>query len=57
VPDGKVLECIECGTVAVATAVGWRAYRIDNPDEGDPPELAFYCPVCAEREFGADAEE
>ena len=31
----------------------WRAYRIDDPSEGELPALAFYCPVCAEREFGS----
>ncbi len=25
----------------------------DNVDEGDEPELAFYCPWCAAAEFGA----
>jgi hypothetical protein len=25
----------------------WRAYLTDD----EPPELAFYCPSCAEREF------
>jgi hypothetical protein len=28
----------------------WRAYLTDD----EPPELAFYCPGCAEREFGDD---
>jgi hypothetical protein len=28
----------------------WKAYLTD----GHPLELAFYCPVCAEREFGDD---
>jgi hypothetical protein len=32
-------------------AVGWRAYRV-NVEEGDEPAVAFYCPACAEREFG-----
>ena len=26
----------------------WFAYLTDD----EPPELAFYCPECAEREFG-----
>jgi hypothetical protein len=26
--------------------------RVDLPDEGDEPALAFYCASCAEREFG-----
>jgi len=28
----------------------WSAYLTD----GEPPELAFFCPACAEREFGDD---
>ncbi len=45
------LACIECGAVS---AIGhrWRAYRCDDPDTGEPPELAFYCPICAAAEFG-----
>ena len=31
----------------------WRAYHVgDYLDE--PPELVFYCPECAEREFGVN---
>jgi hypothetical protein len=26
----------------------WQAYLTDD----EPPEVAFYCPHCAEREFG-----
>jgi len=26
----------------------WQALRTDD----EPPELVFYCPACAEREFG-----
>jgi hypothetical protein len=28
----------------------WAAYLNDE----EPPEVAFYCPACAEREFGGD---
>jgi hypothetical protein len=28
----------------------WAAYMTDD----ERPELAFYCPDCAEREFGGD---
>jgi hypothetical protein len=31
----------------------WEAYLAYLPDE-ETPELAFYCPECAEREFGQD---
>ena len=46
------LECVECRAVSGEAALLWRAYRIDDPSEGEPPALAFYCPSCAEREFG-----
>jgi hypothetical protein len=31
----------------------WEAYLADLTDD-EPPELAFYCPDCASREFGGD---
>jgi hypothetical protein len=40
----------ECGLQADERAQGWRAYRGDLAEEGDPPYLVFYCPVCAERQ-------
>jgi predicted RNA-binding Zn-ribbon protein involved in translation (DUF1610 family) len=43
--------CPECGQEAVLQWTGWRAYRVDDPETGKPPALAFYCPNCAEREF------
>jgi ribosomal protein L44E len=46
-----VLQCVECGTRSLS-ATGWRGVRVDLPDEGDEPALAFYCPECAQREFG-----
>jgi hypothetical protein len=46
------LRCAECRTISSSDASGWRGYRTDDPEEGEPPALAFYCPVCAEREFG-----
>jgi hypothetical protein len=56
VPDGlsepKPLRCEECGDQATAGAWGWRGYRIDDPEDGDPPEIGFFCPDCAYREFG-----
>lgn len=48
-----IFGCAECSHVSSAFATGWKAYRVDDPEDGNgPPELAFYCPVCAEREFG-----
>jgi hypothetical protein len=46
------MECVECGVTADDHAEGWRGYRTDEPDTNDSPEVAFYCPSCAEREFG-----
>jgi len=46
------LRCEECGIQATAGAWGWRGYRIDDPEEGDMPEIGFFCPDCAFREFG-----
>jgi hypothetical protein len=31
----------------------WRAYHVGD-DLDEPAELAFFCPECAEREFGGD---
>jgi hypothetical protein len=46
------LVCHECQVYSDAHGFGWRGCRVDNPDENEPPELAFYCPECADREFG-----
>jgi len=46
------LACVECGTLSGRDARRWRSYRIDDPTEDEEPALAFYCPACAEREFG-----
>lgn len=45
--------CIECAASSARTsfARGWRAYLVDLDDDGQD-EAVFYCPVCAEREFG-----
>jgi hypothetical protein len=43
--------CVECGRESDPRWRGWRAYRIDEPETDDPPELGFYCPECASEEF------
>lgn len=50
--DVHVLACAECPRVSSITARGWKAYRAGDPETGEPPKLAFYCPDCARREFG-----
>ena len=46
-----VLACAVCPRVSSAGARGWKAYRVDDPSRDELPELAFYCPDCAAREF------
>ena len=43
--------CAECEAVWLpADEARWQAWLTDD----EPPELVFYCPECAEREFGGD---
>jgi hypothetical protein len=46
------IHCAECNSSSGLYWHGWRAYRTDDLNTGEPPALAFYCPTCAEREFG-----
>ena len=48
-----MLYCVECGCCS-ELGIGWVAMRCDDPepDVGDEPELALYCPPCAAAEFG-----
>jgi hypothetical protein len=48
----NTVECRECGISSGAFWIRWRAYRCDDPERDEQPELAFYCPACADREFG-----
>ena len=52
VDEVHVLACAECPRVSSVTARGWKGYRTDEPETDDPPQVAFYCPACARREFG-----
>jgi hypothetical protein len=49
----RSVSCQECGCLSGLRWHGWRAYRADDPETGEPPVLTFYCPACAAREFGA----
>jgi hypothetical protein len=51
----RIVACVECGAQSDAGWRGWRAYRVDDPELDEPPALGFYCPGCAEAEFGPDA--
>ena len=44
--------CVECGCCSAELGKGWVAFRCDDPDDGDGPEIAIWCPVCAAEEFG-----
>jgi hypothetical protein len=42
-------QCTECGKVWLpADDRRWKVHLTDD----EPPELAFFCPECAEREVG-----
>jgi hypothetical protein len=44
-------RCAECGAMWLPVEKKrWQAWLTDD----EPPELAFYRPECAEREFGDD---
>jgi hypothetical protein len=48
----NTVQCVECGASSGLLWRGWCAYRTDDPEQGEPPALAFFCPSCARREFG-----
>ena len=54
--DIHILACVECPRISTVTARGWKAYRADDPELDEPPQLAFYCPECARAEFGGDRQ-
>jgi hypothetical protein len=47
-----MLRCIECAKEEHKHAAGWRAMIAEDPEGKEEPEVALYCPTCAEREFG-----
>lgn len=50
------LVCEECGCEAVAIALGWQGHLVDLDDDGQD-EVAFFCLLCAQREFGHALEQ
>jgi hypothetical protein len=48
-----IQTCVECRRPWLLEGERWRAYHgCDVCDE--PVNIVFYCPACAEREFGGD---
>jgi len=55
VPGGTVaamLYCVACGCCSGELGKGWAAFRCDDPEDGQGPEIAIWCPVCAAAEYG-----
>ena len=53
----RILECVECGIRSDPSRRrerGWRGYRCDDPEAGEAPALAFYCPTCARNQFSSE---
>jgi hypothetical protein len=46
------MRCEECHAAPTGAARGWIGLRVDEPGDGEPPTLAFYCLACSQREFG-----
>jgi len=46
------VRCVECHDLARGEATGWRGYHLWRRRSDAVPEVVFYCPVCAFREFG-----
>jgi hypothetical protein len=51
-PAQPLATCVECGRISGPYWIRWRACHIDEPDTDDEPEIALYCPACAERALG-----
>ena len=47
-----MLYCVECGCCSGELGKGWVAFRCDDPEDDEGPEVAIWCPVCAAAEFG-----
>jgi hypothetical protein len=45
-----MLRCEECRCFS-ETGKGWLAFIAEDPDGDEPPEVATYCPPCADREL------
>jgi hypothetical protein len=48
----RIVRCVECDRSSGLRWKGWVAYRCDDPESAAPATITFYCPTCAENEFG-----
>jgi hypothetical protein len=46
------LGCQACRAISEGEAIGWRAYVAGGLEGEEDPFVVFFCPDCAEREFG-----
>jgi hypothetical protein len=46
----RLLRCDQCGKISDDRACGWQA-RLVMVGRTVGPEVAVYCPACAERQF------
>jgi len=37
--EAHLLACVECPRLSGVFAQGWKAYRADDPEAGEPPKL------------------
>jgi hypothetical protein len=47
------LSCVGCGSRSGLLAGGWRGCRTDEPESGEKPSVAFFCPTCSARKRDA----
>jgi hypothetical protein len=47
----NVATCVQCGCHSGLRWTGWRAYRVNDPEYGEAPALAFFCRACAAAAF------
>ena len=51
-----MMRCEECWCVSESGA-GWFGYISEDPEQGERPLVATYCPPCAARRFEAQPRE
>ena len=51
-----MLQCVACWCVS-DLGRGWIGFIAEDPEDGEGPAVATYCPPCAERELEAAPRE